>query len=194
MLAIIIDKKIGFWNLKNKCVNSKLLKKIYIFMYKYYNFYMNSGIMYNAKFKGEPFLPHGINGIFITENAEIGKNCTIYHQVTIGVNRLPDSKSKGFPKIGDNVYIGAGAKIIGNVNIGNNVRIGANCIVVQDIPDNATVVSSKSIIIESNIKKNNKAYIHINGVWHYFEDSKWIEENDLEAINGLNKTLKLENI
>lgn len=55
------------------------------------------------------------------------------------------------PSIGDNVLIGAGAKIIGNVKIGNNVKIGSNCIVVEDIPDNATVVMNKPRIICKNI-------------------------------------------
>ena len=49
----------------------------------------------------------------------------------------------GAPVIGDNVYIGAGAKIIGGVRIGNNVRIGAGCVVVEDVPDNCTVVMPK---------------------------------------------------
>ena len=53
----------------------------------------------------------------------------------------------GAPEIGDNVFIGAGAKIIGKIKIGNNVRIGAGCIVVTDIPDNATVVMSKPRVI-----------------------------------------------
>ena len=51
------------------------------------------------------------------------------------------------PVIGDNVYIGPGAKIFGGIQVGNNVRIGANCIVFQDIPDNATVVLEKPRII-----------------------------------------------
>ena len=65
-------------------------------------------------------------------------------QVTIG---LKDFNKNG-PVIGDNVFIGAGAKIIGNIKIGNNVKIGANCVVVEDIPDNSTVVLNKSKIIK----------------------------------------------
>ena len=59
----------------------------------------------------------------------------------------------GAPNIGDNCYIGAGAKIVGNINIGNNVRIGANCIVIEDIPDNCTVVMDKPRIFlkEGNV-------------------------------------------
>lgn len=88
-----------------------------------------------------PILPHGIKGIVIAGGAQIGKNVYISHQVTIG-----RSKNE-VPTIGDNVYIGPGAKIFGGIKIGNNVRIGANCIVFRDIPDNATVVLEKPRII-----------------------------------------------
>ena len=99
--------------------------------------------------------PHGIYGIFISQGAQIGDNCTIFHQVTIGSNTLPDSKYFGSPKIGKNVYIGAGAKIIGNVTIGDNVRIGANAVVTKDIPDNATVVqASPRIILHNEVRDN----------------------------------------
>ena len=66
-------------------------------------------------------------------------------QVTIGSNNI--TKSRGAPTIKDNVFIGAGAKIIGKITIGNNVKIGAGCIVVTDIPDGATVVMNKPRII-----------------------------------------------
>ena len=91
--------------------------------------------------------PHGFNGIAISANAKIGKGCTIFQNVTIGSNTLPDSKNAGFPTVGENCYIGAGATIIGNVKIGNNVRIGAGCSITIDIPDNATVVQEKPKII-----------------------------------------------
>ena len=65
----------------------------------------------------------------------------IFHHVTIGEGR------GGAPQIGDNCYIGAGAKIIGNIKIGNNVRIGAGCVVATDIPDNCTVVMEKTRVL-----------------------------------------------
>jgi serine O-acetyltransferase len=60
---------------------------------------------------------------------------------------------KGYPVIGDNVYIGPGAKIVGNVHIGNNVAIGANCVVTKDIPDNSVVVGvpGRVISLESSV-------------------------------------------
>ena len=104
--------------------------------------------------------PHGLSGVFISNGAIINSGCVIFQQVTIGGNSLSDSKNCGFPTIGKNCYIGAGAKIIGNVKIGDNVRVGANTVVTMDVPDNATVVGSKSRIIEHNQIRNNefKAY------------------------------------
>ncbi|WP_113808598.1 DapH/DapD/GlmU-related protein [Enterococcus faecium] len=95
----------------------------------------------SAKFEERPYLPHGLNGIIVSNDAIIGRQCQLYHQVTIG------GGNGGSPVIGDNVLIGAGAKIIGPVKIGNNVKIGAGCVVTIDVPDNATVVMDKPRII-----------------------------------------------
>jgi len=100
--------------------------------------------------------PHGFAGIHISVGAKIGKGCTIYQHAIIGSNTLPDSKNQGFPTIGDNVFIGAGAMIIGNVHIGNNVRIGANAIVTKDVPDNSVVVLSGLRVIEKEEPMTNK--------------------------------------
>lgn len=91
--------------------------------------------------------PH-MYGIVISYNTIIGKNCTIYQGVTIGQDRIKYPNEA--PVIGDNVMIGAGAKIIGPVKIGNNVKIGANCVVVTNVPDDATVVLHKPKIIIKN--------------------------------------------
>ena len=112
----------------------------------------NAFIPLQVSFAERPTMPHGISGVFISSGARIGQNCTIFHQVTIGSNTLADSPGCGAPTIGDNVYIGCGAKIIGNVHVGDNVRIGANCVVTVDIPSNCTVVLEKPRII---LKENN---------------------------------------
>ena len=113
--------------------------------------YYNASIPLSAEFSDMPIMPHGPYGVFISQGAVIGKKCVIFHQVTIGSNTLPDNTSAGSPKIGDNVYIGCGAKIIGNITVGNNVRIGANCVVFKDIPDNSTVVlPAPRIIVKQN--------------------------------------------
>lgn len=84
--------------------------------------------------------PHGLAGIYVSFGAKVGPGCTILHQVTIGSNTFRDSAGMGAPVIGSNVFIGAGAKIIGKVTVGDNARIGANCVVTRDVPANATVV------------------------------------------------------
>ena len=89
-------------------------------------------------------MPH-LNGIYIHPNAIIGENCTILQQVTIGANEHRiDYKSA--PRIGNRVYIGAGAKIIGDVVIGNDVRIGANAVVTKSVPAGKTVVGYNRIL------------------------------------------------
>ena len=87
-------------------------------------------------------LIHGY-GIVVNGATKVGKNCTIYHGVTLGVaNDLTEA-----PTIGDNVFIGCDAKVLGGIHIGNNVKIGAGAIVVDDVPDNSTVVGPKAKII-----------------------------------------------
>jgi serine O-acetyltransferase len=76
--------------------------------------------------------------IHFNAQAQLGSNCNISQGVTLGqANR---GANKGYPIIGDGVYIGPGAKVVGAVRVGNNVAIGANCVVTKDVPDNAVVV------------------------------------------------------
>ncbi len=101
-----------------------------------------------AKFEEWPVFPHGCVGVFISNGVTLGKKCVIFQQVTIGSNTLKDSKNFGAPSIGDNCYIGAGAKIIGAVKIGDNCRIGANAVVVKDVPANSVVVPGECRVIQ----------------------------------------------
>lgn len=106
-------------------------------------------------FGGGVTTPHGLAGIFISKGATIGANCTIFQNVTIGSNTLPDSKKKGSPQIGNNVFIGANAVLVGGIKIGDGVRIGAGCVVFDDIPENSTVVSEKPRIIHHEQQRTN---------------------------------------
>ena len=99
--------------------------------------------------------PHGPVGFFVSNGAHIGKGCVIFQQVTIGSNTLKDSRHKGAPFIEDNVYIGAGAKIIGSVRVGRSARIGANCVVVKDVPANSvTVIRGIESIVRPGVFDN----------------------------------------
>ena len=104
------------------------------FILTHYEYKYGFSISYQTQIGSGFYLGH-FGGVVINQNSIIGKNCNISHQVTLGVaNR---GSRKGYPVIGDNVYVGPGAKIIGNVHIGNNVAIGANCVVTKDMPDNS---------------------------------------------------------
>ncbi len=83
------------------------------------------------------FIDHGM-GVVIGETAEIGENVTLYHGVTLGGTSV--KKEKRHPTLGNNVIIGAGAKVLGPVKVGDNARIGAGSVVVTDVPPNSTVV------------------------------------------------------
>lgn len=87
------------------------------------------------------------NGIIINENVVIGDYCTIYHQVTIGANDGKDARKVAM--IGDNVYIGCGAKIIGDVVIEDNARIGANAVVVKSLKENAICYCEQKVIYKN---------------------------------------------
>lgn len=110
------------------------------------------GIDISPKTKiGTGFYVGHFGGIVINSEAKIGENLTISQGVTIGMaNR---GEKKGVAIIGDNVYIGPGAKIVGAVRIGNNAAIGANCVVTKDVPDNAVVVGVPGKVISMNSSK-----------------------------------------
>lgn len=88
-------------------------------------------------------LPHGANGVVLSQDVVIGDDCTIYHQVTIGVV----NGDKRSPVLGDRVFVGAGAKILGPVTIGDDAMIGANAVVLQNVPAGATAVGAPARII-----------------------------------------------
>lgn len=96
-----------------------------------------TNINHGASFATPPSLPHGPNGIIVGHSVSIGRNARIYQHVTIAAGAT----------IGDNAVIGAGAVVLEGRKVGNNVKIGANCVVVEDIPDNCTVVLPKPRII-----------------------------------------------
>ena len=96
------------------------------------------------------FIDHGM-GVVIGETAEIGTNCTIYHQVTLG--GTGKDTGKRHPTLGDNVLIGAGAKILGPVYIGNNARIASGSVVLTDIPENSTAAGVPAIVVRKNGEK-----------------------------------------
>ena len=97
-------------------------------------------------------------GVVIGETAEIGDNVLLYHGVTLG--GTGKDKGKRHPTLGDNVIIGAGAKVLGPIYIGSNSKIGANSVVLKDVPEGATSVGipAKNIV---RVKEEKSAIIEI---------------------------------
>lgn len=95
-----------------------------------------------ADIQGEPTLPHGLHGVFISRYAVIGANCRIYQNVTIGE---VDHKA---PVIGNGCWIGAGAVLVGDIRVGHGARIGAGAVVSKDVPAGCTVVAQPPRILE----------------------------------------------
>ena len=96
--------------------------------------------------KGLKFMHY--SNIVIAVPVVIGDNCTIFQGVTIG--HVYGGKNEGYPVIGNNVVIFAGAKVLGNISIGNNVVIGANAVVVHSVPDGCVCAGNPARVISTD--------------------------------------------
>ena len=110
-----------------------------------------------AKIGRRLFIDHG-EGIVIGETTEIGNDVLIYQQVTLG--GTGKEKGKRHPTIGNNVIIGAGAKVLGNITIGDNCRVGAGSVVIQNVPEHSTVVGVPGRIVHRTIIDENGNLMH----------------------------------
>ena len=122
----------------------KLMRKIAKARHLFWSILTESDIRPEASLGRNLMLPHP-NGVVIHEDSVIGDDCMIMQQVTIGM--IGEDQ---VPKIGNRVYIGAGAKIIGKVSVGDDSRIGANAVVTKDVPPFCTAVGVPARIIERN--------------------------------------------
>ena len=96
---------------------------------------------------GEAILiDHGM-GVIIGETAVVGDRITIYHGTTLG-GTGNEKGIKRHPTVGNDVIIGSGAKVLGNINIGSNSKIGANAVVLEDVPEGATVVGIPARVVK----------------------------------------------
>ncbi len=103
------------------------------------------------------FIDHG-EGVVIGETAIIGDDVLIYQQVTLG--GTGNDQGKRHPTIGNNVIIGAGAKVLGNITIGDDVRIGAGSVVVEDVPENSTVVGIPGRVVQQHFINKDGVLMH----------------------------------
>ncbi len=122
-----------------------LPKILELFIFLFYNSRVPSKVLIG---KNSKFAYAGI-GCVIHKDAIIGNNCIIGQGITIG-GRGP---RKGVPKIGNNVYLGPGCRILGPISIGNNVIIGPNAVVINDISSNSIAVGIPAKIVKSNVDK-----------------------------------------
>lgn len=141
---IVMYRIVHYFAYKDKNNFTKIFKRILFFKLK--SMQVKYGITIQAKTNIGIGLsiPH-VGTIVINEGAKIGNNCTILQGVTLGSNNFKGRYKA--PVLGDNVYVGAGAKIVGPVIIGNNVTIGANAVVTKNIPDNTVVAGCPANII-----------------------------------------------
>ena len=121
----------------------KIAKKIAVLRHRFWSIVTGADIPVNTKIEGGLLIPHP-NGIVIHPDVRVGANCLIFQQVTIGsVNGSTP------PMIGGHVDIGAGAKVLGDIQIGDHAKIGANAVVLIDVPAGKTAVG-----IPAKITKN----------------------------------------
>ena len=104
------------------------------------------------------FIDHG-SGVVIGETAEIGDNCTLYQGVTLG--GTGKDAGKRHPTLGNNVMIGAGAKVLGPFRIGDNSKIAANAVVLSEVPPDSTAVGIPAKVVKRNDRRVDLDQVHI---------------------------------
>ena len=117
-----------------------LRRKYAVLRHRFWSAVTGADIPINSNIGGGLLIPHP-NGIVVHPGAQIGCNCLIFQQVTIGAT------SKGVPQIAGHVDVGAGAKIIGPVKVGEHARIGANALVRIDVPAYGVFVGSSGFLL-----------------------------------------------
>jgi serine O-acetyltransferase len=119
---------------------SKFGMKLAVVRHRFWSMVTGADIPVNCRLGGGLLIPHP-NGIVIHPDVEIGPNCLLFQQVTLG------HAPSGLPQIGGHVDIGAGAKVIGAVTVGDHAKVGANAVVTKDVPAGATVVGNPARIV-----------------------------------------------
>ncbi len=133
------------------------------------------------------FIDHGM-GVVIGETAIIGDNCLLYQGVTLG--GTGKDKGKRHPTLGNNVLVGAGAKVLGPFRVGNNVKIAANAVVLNAIPDNCTAVGVPARIVKRNGEKVSERKVTQDIDQIHIPDPVSLELCKLHAeVNNLKKEL-----
>lgn len=118
---------------------SALVRRWLVWKHRFWSAVTGADIPLGCRIGGGLLLPHP-NGVVIHPHAEIGPNCLIFQQVTLG------ARHGGVPRVGGHVDIGAGAKVLGAVVIGDDALIGANSVVLTDVPAGATALGIPAVV------------------------------------------------
>ena len=140
---VMVVYRFGRWRYG---VRPASLRKIFSFIYKimYKLMQILTGIELPCEADiGKNFIIDHFGGVVVSGYAKLGDNCRIRNGVVIGLKNVEEV---GAPVIGNNVDIGAGAKVLGKITIGHNVLIGANAVVISDVPDNSIAVGVPAVI------------------------------------------------
>ncbi len=140
---VMVIYRFGRWRYQ---VRPAILRKIFSLIYKiFYKFIqIITGIELPCEVEvGRNFIIDHFGGIVVSGYAKFGDNCRIRNGVVVGLKNVENIVA---PVIGNNVDIGAGAKVLGDIKIGNNVVIGANAVVICDVPDNSIAVGVPAVI------------------------------------------------
>lgn len=141
--------KYVFWMRSCSYLGSRRLLKYSLYpfarlLFRHYRYKFGIDIPFTTRIGSGFYIGH-FSCIFVNENCVIGKNCNISQGVTVGTTNR--GGKAGNPVIGDNVYLGPGAKVIGAIRIGDHAAVGANCVVTHDVPDHGVVVGVPGRVI-----------------------------------------------
>ncbi len=123
---------------------SAIARRLAVLRHRFWSAIAGTDIPLNARLGGGLLIPHP-NGIVIHPGSEVGPNCLIFQQVTLGTAMRP-----GLPRLGGHVDVGAGARILGPVTVGDHARIGANAVVLDDVPAGVTVAGVPARPVTAN--------------------------------------------
>ena len=153
--AVFFHKVANFFHVAGFQLLARIISQIV-------RFFTGIEIHTGAKIGKNLFIDHGM-GVVIGETSEIGDNVTIYHAVTLGgispsIESEKQRNEKRHPTIGDDVVIGSGAQIIGPIKVGNGSRVAANAVVVNNVPEDSTMVGVPAKIIKTGNKGSFRPY------------------------------------
>jgi serine O-acetyltransferase len=140
---VLVVYRFGRWRYG---VRPMLLRKLFSWIYRLWFKLIQiiTGIEFPCEVQiGSNFVIDHFGGIIVSGYAKFGDNCRIRNGVVVGLRRLDEPSA---PVIGNNVDIGAGAKLLGPISIGNNVVIGANAVVICDVPDDCIAIGVPAVI------------------------------------------------